>query len=296
MAFPLTARGTATFGLVRQDGRVVDHEELRKLGQRLCEVRGVVGVLLGGSRARGEHTLGSDFDLGLYYRPPLDIDALEHLARDVAGSEASVTRPGGWGPWVDGGGWLHIGGTAVDWIYRDLDRVRKSWDDARAGRYDFHFQIGHPLGGPDFTYIGEVALGVVLADPSGEITALQQAARLYPPRLRDALVAGLWEASFGIDIARKAVSRGDTAYVAGCLFRVVEVCAHGLHGHAGHWLINEKGAVASAGRLPEAPANFADRAQGVLAHLGTTPAELSRAIALAADLLADTTTACQPSR
>ena len=43
-----------------------------------------------------------------------------------------------------------------------------------------------------------------------------------------------------------------------------------LHGHAGHWLINEKGAVASAGRLPEAPASFAERAHDVLAHLGTT--------------------------
>jgi hypothetical protein len=63
----------------------------------------------------------------------------------------------------------------VDWLYRDLDRVRKSWEDAQAGRYDFHFQIGHPFGVPDFIYAGEVALGVVLADPSGEITALQQA-------------------------------------------------------------------------------------------------------------------------
>ena len=143
---------------------------------------------------------------------------------------------------------------------------------------------------------GEVALGVVLADPSGEITALQQAARRYPPPLRQALVAGLWEASFDIDIARKAVTRGDTAYVAGCLFRVVKMCAHALHGHAGHWLINEKNAVASAGRLPGAPAGFAVRAQSVLAHLGSTPSELSSAIDSASDLLADTTNVCRPSR
>jgi len=152
-----------------------------------------------------------------------------------------VTRPGEWGPWVDGGGWLHIGGTAVDWLYRDLDRIRTSWEDAQAGRYDFHFQIGHPFGVPDFMYAGEVALGVVLADPSGEITALQQAARHFPPLLRDTLVAGLWEASFDIDIARKAVTRGDTAYVAGCLFRVVEVCAHALHGVSGLMAHQRKG-------------------------------------------------------
>lgn len=281
---------------VRHDVRVIDDEELRKLAHRLCAVDGMIGVMLGGSRARGEHTPESDFDLGLYYRPPLDIDALQDLACVVAGPEASVTPPGEWGPWVDGGGWLHIGGIAVDWLYRDLDRVRKSWVDAQAGRYDFHFQIGHPFGVPGFMYAGEVALGVVLADPSGEITALQQAARRYPPLLRDALVAGLWEASFDIDIARKAVTRGDTAYVAGCLFRVVEVCAQALHGHAGRWLINEKDAVASAGRLSEAPAGFAVRAQSVLAHLGATPSELSSAIDSASDLLADTTNVCKPSR
>jgi len=267
---------------------VIDDEELRKLAHRLCAVDGMIGVMLGGSRARGEHTPD--------YRPPLDIDALQDLACVVAGPEASVTPPGEWGPWVDGGGWLRIGGIAVDWLYRDLDRVRKSWVDAQAGRYDFHFQIGHPFGVPGFMYAGEVGLGVVLADPLGEITALQQAARRYPPLLRDALVAGLREASFDIDIARKAVTRGDTAYVAGCLFRVVEVCAQALHGHAGRWLINEKDAVASAGRLSEAPAGFAVRAQSVLAHLGATPSELSSAIDSASDLLADTTNVCKPSR
>src|SRR5674476_1142794 len=100
-------------------------------------------------------TRRTDFDLGLYYRPPLDIDALQDLARDIAGPKASVTRPGEWGSWVDGGGWLYIGGTAVDWIYRGRGRVLKSWEDARAGRYDFHFQIGHPFGVPDFMYAGE---------------------------------------------------------------------------------------------------------------------------------------------
>lgn len=212
---------------------MISQDELRVLGQRLCQVDGIVGVLLGGSRARGEHTPESDVDLGLYYRPPLGVGALDDLARDVAGPAAGVTEPGEWGPWVDGGGWLQVGGHAMDWIYRDLDRVRGSLDDAQAGQYSFHAQTGHPLGVPSFMYAGEVALGVVLADPTGELQQLQETARRYPPRLRDALVHGLWEASFTIDIARKAVPRGDTTYVAGCLFRAVELCAHALHGHAG---------------------------------------------------------------
>lgn len=95
-------------------GMVVSERQLRGLADRLTGVAGVVGVLLGGSRARGEHTPDSDVDLGLYYRPPLDVAALGDLAGQVAGAQARVTRPGEWGPWVDGGGWLTITGTAVD--------------------------------------------------------------------------------------------------------------------------------------------------------------------------------------
>jgi hypothetical protein len=95
------------------------------------------------SRARGTHTPESDYDLGVYYRGRLDTGRLAALAREVAGPAARVTEPGEWGPWVDGGGWLTIDGVAVDWIYRDVDRVRKAWQDAEHGRYAFHSQAGH---------------------------------------------------------------------------------------------------------------------------------------------------------
>jgi hypothetical protein len=115
---------------------------------------------------------------------------------------------------VDGGGWLSIGGTAVDWIYRDLDRVICAWNDADQGTYQFHAQTGHPLGFPDFAYAGELALGVVLADLTGELAALRDRMRTYPDNLRRTLVTrSLWEASFLVDIAHKAVARTDTTYV-----------------------------------------------------------------------------------
>lgn len=246
--------------------------------------------MLGGSRASGTHTPDSDVDLGLYYRPPLDVDALGALAREVAGPAATVTQPGAWGPWVDGGAWLHVDGTAVDWIYRDVERVRASWLAAQQGRYRFHFQVGHPFGVPDFVYAGELALARVLVDPTGELSGLQLELSSYPVALGQALVAGLWEAGFNLANARKAVVRADTAYVAGCLFRVVELCAHALHGRAGRWLVNEKGAVASAGRLPGAPADFATRAHGILAQLGCEPDQLTSAVDAAAALLGDVET------
>ena len=270
----------------------VSDERLREMATRLVEVPGVVAVLLGGSRARGTHTPESDTDLGVYYRGPLDIGALGALARDVAGPAAKVTPPGEWGPWVDGGGWLTVDGAAVDWIYRDVDRVSRAITDAEHGRYAFHTQAGHPLGVPDFTYAGEVALGVILADPGGELAALRKRARVYPAALREALIAGLWEADFLAGIARKAVSRGDAAYVAGCLFRLIGVCAHALHGAAGRWLVIEKGAVASAAALPGAPERFGQRADAMFACVDGDPAHLATALDMATDLVLETADAC----
>ena len=260
--------------------------DLAEMATRLAEVEGVEAVLLGGSRARGEHLPGSDYDLGLYYRPPLDVAALARLAREVTGHAVEVTEPGGWGPWVDGGAWLTVDGVRVDWIYRDIDRVRRAWTDARAGRFAFHRQPGHQLGVPDFAYVGEVALGVVLTDLTSEVTDLRAAAQDYPPALSAALVAGLWEPTFELAGARKATPRGDTVYVACVIAHALLVCAHALHGRAGRWLISEKGAIAGADRLAIAPPDFATRCQAVLGGLGTRPHELAAAID-AADLIVD---------
>ncbi len=267
-------------------------ERLLDLAHRVAEVPGVLGIVLGGSRARGSHAPDSDTDIGLYYRAPMDVDRLDEMAKSVSGPSAVVTAPGGWGPWVDGGGWLKIDGHPVDWIYRDLDRVRAVWADAERGRYAFHQQTGHPLGFPDFAYAGELALSRILADPTGELTELRDRLQVYPPKLAEALVAGLWEADFLVAVARKAVSRGDSAYVAGCLFRLIGVCAHALHGAARRWLINEKGAVAAAAGLPGAPERFRERVDAAFGGVDGDPLHLTAAIDTAADLVLDTADAC----
>jgi hypothetical protein len=261
-------------------GRLHPVDQVMKIANRLAGVGGVVAVCLGGSRARGTHRPDSDFDLGLYYRPPLDTAALRLLATELTGGAVEVTEPGGWGPWVDGGGWLTVEGTHIDWIYRDLDRVHRIWQQCQAGHFEVGTQAGHPLGVYSHAYAGEVALGRILADPTGELAALQEQIQTsYPQPLRESLVANArWEVPFTLSIARKGVTRGDAFYIAGCLFRVVGLLVHALHAQAGCWVLNEKGAVQAAGQLPNAPANFSARAHALFGALGATPDELTTAI------------------
>ncbi|TMQ23134.1 MAG: nucleotidyltransferase domain-containing protein [Deltaproteobacteria bacterium] len=273
----------------------MDDSSLTELARQLASVGGVVAVVLGGSRARGTHRPDSDTDLGVFYRGELDVPALRALAADVTGEPVEVTDPGGWGPWVNGGAWLTLRGERVDWIYRDLERVHRVWNDCERGRYEVGIQAGHPLGYYSHTYAGEVALCRVLADPSGELGALQARTRHYPPALGDALVRGLWEADFMMMGARYGAAGADPTFAAGCLFRAIGVACHALHGHARQWLTHEKGMVTATARLPQAPQGFAERAHAVLAAVGASPREIEHTLAGAAALLGEIHAATDPS-
>src|SRR3954471_19809616 len=105
-----------------------DDPRLAALGRRLTRVDGIVAVALGGSRARGTHRPDSDWDLGVYYRGTPDTAALAALAAETTGAPVEVAGPGDWGPWVDGGAWLTVGGARVDWILRP-GPVLRVWED-----------------------------------------------------------------------------------------------------------------------------------------------------------------------
>ncbi|MGW2558762.1 nucleotidyltransferase domain-containing protein [Streptomyces sp. NPDC001514] len=256
------------------------------MAARLVEVRGVRAVALGGSRARGAHRPDSDWDLGVYYRGSLDVAGLATLAGELTGSPVEVAGPGGWGPWVNGGAWLSVDGVQVDWILRDLDRVESVWADCGAGHYEVGVQAGHPLGFWSPAYAGEVALCRVLADPSGELTALRAQTATYPEPLRKALVEAAWEADFSVAAAAKSVGTGvepgDALHASLCLSRAFGVLTQSLHAHHRVWLLNEKGALAAAASLPSAPPDFATR---VTAALRTLNAD---AVATAAALVRET--------
>ncbi|MFJ4780842.1 DUF4037 domain-containing protein [Streptomyces sp. NPDC088762] len=263
-------------------------QKIEDMAHRLAtEVPGVVAVLLGGSRARGEHRPDSDWDLGVYYRGALDLAALGALA----GPGVEVAGPGGWGPWVDGGAWLTVDGVAVDWILRDADRVGRVWEDCREGRYEVGVQAGHPLGFWSPCYAGEVALGRVLADPAGELTELRNRTGRYPEPLRRALTAGAWEAEFLVEAAAKGARRADTLYVSLCLSRAVGVLVQALYAEDRRWCLNEKGALAVAETLPGAPPGFGPRVRALLGEPGATAERLVATVAEARLLVEETVAA-----
>src|SRR3981081_2430362 len=189
---------------------------------------------------------------------------------DDRGVEASVTPIGGWGPWIDGGGWLVVGGVHVDLLYRDLDRVGAAIDDAQTGKVERFYQPGHPHAFLPTIYMGEAACARLLHDPAGTLAALQRRTTPYPAALAGALRERFeWEAEFALANARKSLDRGDVSILAGWAFRAVACLCQTLFALNGVYLLNEKGAVAAAGGFARAPSSFAVRVAAVFADLGS---------------------------
>jgi len=246
---------------------------LQQLTNALRPVAGLTALVLGGSRARGTATPTSDYDLGLYYEPttPLAIDqittALAPLVDDIAA--ATVTPPGAWGPWINGGAWLSIGGQKVDLLYRDLARVRTVVTEGRAGKVAMDYQPGHPHGFCSAIWIGEVALCRPLHDPAHAIAALKSEVSPYPDALRSALVQRFaWEVSFSIDNAAGAVARGDRTHAAGCAYRALSCLAQVLFALNQRYLINEKGALAEAATFAATIADLPGHTDGIWNAVG----------------------------
>jgi hypothetical protein len=250
-----------------------DKQLLDRLSAELSKVPGVRAIVLGGSRARGDAGSNSDYDIGLYYEraDPLDIACLERTIAtlDDAGPSASVTAIGHWGPWINGGGWLKIGGTRVDLLYRDIDRVRFVIRECREGRVERHYQPGHPHAFVSSIYMGEVAYCQELFDPPGIMRSLRDETLPYPPELRSALIRTfLWEAQFALENARHGRALEDEIYIMGCCFRAIASLCQVLFAINGIYLLNEKGAVAGTQQLSRCPANFAARARSALHDIG----------------------------
>ena len=260
------------------------------IANRLGEIEGVVAVALGGSWARGVAHPDSDVDLGIYYRDERrpSIEELHRLAQEMGYRNPAepITDFGGWGPWINGEAWLQVDGTPVDWLYRELGRVSHAIDECRSGRPAIHYQPGHPHGFHTHIYMGEVHYCRPLHDPEGVLRSLKNVARDYPPRLKGALIQNqLWEARFALDTCRKSAARGDTFYVAGCLFRCTACMVQALFALNERFLINEKGSVEATDSLPLRPANFKEIAISVLARPGGSPEELEGSIRRLEDLL-----------
>jgi predicted nucleotidyltransferase len=268
-------------------------ELVTSLAQRLGAIRGVQAVVLGGSHARGRARPESDIDLYLFYSEaaPFSIENIRELAETVNDTPGPVvTNFYGWGPWVNGGAWLSIGGQRVDFVYRNLEHLERVIAQAEAGRYEVDYAQQPPFGFFSAAYLGEIAVGAPLFDPEARLEVLKRRVADYPEALRQAVVQDhLWAAEFGLAaVAPKFAGRSGAYGTAACLTRAVNQLLLALFALNRKYLMDDKTALAEVAELERAPRAFGPRVQQTLAHLGDSPPEHRTAVDSVTQLLRET--------
>ena len=268
-------------------------ELVSSLAKQLGAIRGMKAVVLGGSHARGRAQPESDIDLGLLYSEaaPFSIQNIRELAEAVNDTAGPVvTDLYGWGPWVNGGAWLTIGGQRVDFVYRSLEHVERLITEAEAGQYEVDYAQQPPFGFFSGTYLGEIAVCIPLVDPEARLDLLKRRVADYPEALRKSVVQDyLWQAEFGLAaFARKFAARADAYGTAACLSRAVNQLVLVLFALNGRYPINDKAALAEVAEFELAPREFGPRVRRVLARVGASPGELTAAIESIVEVLRET--------
>ena len=219
-----------------------------KVSNELKEIPGVVGVVLGGSRARGTHSKTSDIDIGIYYDEAKGFNVAEvskvATKLDDEHREQLVSSLGEWGEWINGGAWIIISGYHVDLIFRDINRVSSVIDECLLGNVTTHYHAGHPHAYLNAMYMGEISVCKILVDPTKKIAHLQAKTSPFPKPLKDTIIKYfMFEASFSLMFAKDTIDKDDISYVAGHCFRTISCLNQVLFALNEEYCINEKKAV-----------------------------------------------------
>jgi predicted nucleotidyltransferase len=257
------------------------YECLRSAVAALAALEGVVAVVLGGSYARGTHHANSDLDLGVYYSEsaPFSVEEIRRVATELcAGAPPVVTDFYEWGPWVNGGAWIHTDAGKVDFLYRNVEHIERTIQDAWRGLHQRHYDQQPTFGFYSVTYLAETRVCIPLFDPQATIARLKQKVAAYPPKLKQALVAdSLWGAEFAFLFAHKFAAAGDVYNTVGCLSRISGYMTQALYALNETYFMSDKGTLDAVRQFAICPAGYVQRVTQVLAHPGETAEQLVKA-------------------
>lgn len=255
---------------------------LQHLVDQLSVTKGISAIVLGGSYASGTHNEASDLDIGLYYYPesPFLIPDIQRIAAEASiDGQASVTDFYGWGPWVNGGAWIHTPQGKVDFIYRNVEQLQHTIIESKEGIYHHDYDQQPTYGFYSVIYLAETQICVPLYDPGSLIPKLKQSVEVYPPRLKQNLIAdSLWSAEFTLLHARRFAAQADIYNTVGCLTRIVSNITQALFALNERYYMRDKKLFETISSFPTLPSGYLQQIDHVLAHPGSTAQELTKSV------------------
>jgi predicted nucleotidyltransferase len=247
---------------------------LEKLVSKLSGITGIAAIVLGGSYANGTQHETSDLDIGLYYfeANPFSITEIQRIADEVAvEGPATVTGFYEWGAWVNGGAWIHTPYSKVDFLYRNIDQVRRTIADAQQGIYSHDYDQQPTYGFYSVIYLAETQSCIPLYDPERLINELKQRVEVYPATLKQKVLAdSLWMAEFTLLHARGFAKRGDIYNTVGCMARAASYLTQALFALNEKYFNGDKRVLDMLAKFPNLPSGYIEKINHILAYPGAT--------------------------
>jgi predicted nucleotidyltransferase len=199
---------------------------LDTITEELILIDGVKAIVLGGSYATGAATENSDLDIGIYYseQQPFDIEKIKTVAERLAyNDQPTVTGFYEWGPWVNGGAWINTENGEVDFLYKNIEQILKTIENAKNGIWENDFEQQPAYGFSSIIFLSETQNSLPLHDPDGIVGKLKENVRQYPQQLKQSVIQqSLWSAEFTLWQAGKYAVQNDTFNTVGCLTRATK--------------------------------------------------------------------------
>ncbi len=190
---------------------------------------------------------------------------------------------------MNGGAWIQTPAGKVDFIYRNLDQVRATIEEGHRGIWRHDYDQQPPFGFRSIAYFGEIHICVPLYDPDGEITRLKERVADYPPALKERVIQdSLWGAEFSLLFCRNFGEKTDVGNAVGCMTRAAQFLTHALFALNGQYHFSDKSASRLIDNFARRPNEFTSRLASILAHAGSSPAELTRSTDLLSALWRET--------
>lgn len=249
---------------------------------RLGNITGVAAIVLGGSYASGTHHNASDMDIGLYYFPsnPFSIDSIRRIAEEVsADGKATVTGFYEWGNWVNGGAWIHTPQGKVDFLYRNIEQIQHTIDEAHQGISHHDYDQQPAYGFYSVIYLAETQICIPLFDPGLVVANLKRNVAVYPPKLKQRIIAdSLWATEFTLLHARSFAAQADIYNTAGCLARAASNLTQTLFALNERYFIRDKKVQEVIAGFPILPSGYIQQINHILSHPGSTAQELTESV------------------
>lgn len=241
---------------------------LDNITDELKVIDGVKAIVLGGSYAVGLATESSDLDIAIYYfeRNPFDIEKVKLIAEKYAENEQpTVTGFYEWGPWVNGGAWIKTKDGEVDFLYKNIDQISKTIDNARNGVWENSFEQQPPYGFSSIIFLAETHSSLPLYDPEGVLKKLKESVKQYPKKLKQSVIQqSLWSAEFTIWQAEGFATKNDTFNTVGCLTRAVKNIVTTLFAINEIYPMGDKRAINILEQAKIKPENFTSKINDIL--------------------------------